>query len=116
MIIQIYENNSVRLTGRITRINPYADNAANVVVAIDAGLGKDGKQKTHYISLKSFKPDEWGNWTVGMKVTCYGHLSPNNYEKDGKTEYGLDVILDSVIYGESKEVIANREAIKAANK
>lgn len=114
MQIQIYENNQVILTGRIVRIKSYTAKAANVVVAIDSGTDKDGNPKSQFISLKSFKPDEWANWKEGMLVRCYGHMSSNVYEQDGEKVYSQDTILDNVIYLESKEVVNNREAIKAS--
>ena len=117
MQITIYDNNHTILKGRITKINKYSEKAANVVIAVDSGTSaKDGKQRSQFISLKSFKKDEWDNWKIGMFVECHCHLSPNNYknpENPEETIYSLDVVLDTVIYLESKSVVESREAVKA---
>lgn len=115
MTITIYENNQVRLTGRITRKKMYSEKASNIVLAINSGVDANGQPKSQYITLKCFNNEAFDSWTVGMLVTAYCHLSANTYEKDGETIYSQDVVVDSIIFGEAKEVVANREAIKAMN-
>jgi len=117
MKINIYENNFCKFSGRLTKINPYAnDKAANVVIALDNGRNANGEQQSQYLTLKSFKKDEWDMWRIGMKVTAYCHASPNKYTNaDGQTVYAQDLVIDAMVFDESKSIVDNREASRVAD-
>lgn len=116
MKINTYTNNSLKLSGRIAAINEYSkDKAANVTVAVDNGVDKDGApKKPSYIQLKSFTPACYNAAKVGMLVDVYGHVTTNSYEKDGETKYNTDLVADFIEFRESKATVDAREAAKAA--
>lgn len=115
MKITTYTNNRLELEGRIAAINEYSkDKAANVTLAVDNGKDKDGNPKQpSYIQLKSFTPATYNAAKVGMKVRVYGHITPNNYDKDGEKQYGTDLVADFIQFLESKATVDAREAAKA---
>lgn len=116
MKISVYENNYVRLKGRVSRIHEYsAGKAANVTIAVDNGKDKDGnKRPASYIQTKSFAPDVYNALKDGMLVEAYCHIAPNSYgEGDAKT-YTQDIVADYIVFLESKAVVDQREAEKAA--
>lgn len=117
MKISKYTNNSLELMGRVAAINEYSkDKAANVTLAVDNGVDKDGApKKPSYIQLKSFTPASYNATKVGMKVKVYGHIAPNNYEKDGQQVYDTDLVADYIEFLESKATVDAREAAKAAD-
>lgn len=116
MKITTYTNNRLELQGRIAAINEYSkDKAANVTLAIDNGVDKDGTpRKPSYIQLKSFTPASYNAAKVGMKVNVYGHITPNEYVKDGEKQYNTDLVADYIESLESKATVDAREAAKAS--
>lgn len=110
-----YTNNDLILEGRVASVNEYSkDKAANITLAIDNGKDKDGnKKEPFYIQTKSFTPAAYNSVRTGMKIRIYGHVAPNNYEKDGGEKvYGTDLIADFIDFLESKATVEAREAAK----
>lgn len=116
MKVSIYENNDLRLKGRVSRINEYsAGKAANVTVAVDNGKDKDGnKRPASYIQTKSFAPDVYNTLKEGMFVEIRGHIAPNSYGEGENKTYTQDIVADYIIFLESKAQVEQREAAKAA--
>ncbi len=114
MKISMYNNNNLQLEGRVANVKEYArDKAANIVLAIEAGKGKDGIPKeAQFIQLKSFVPASYNNMRKGMKVRVYGHISTSRYEKGGQMVYSTDLVADFVRFLETRKQAEGREACK----
>lgn len=111
-----YTNNSVRLLGRVSKVNEYAaGKAANVVIAIDNGRDKDGADRpASFVQTKSFSPAVYGAVKPGMLVQVEGHINPGSYEKNGETVYTQDIVADAIVFLEPKSLVTAREAAKGA--
>lgn len=116
MQYKAYTNNSVRLTGRISKVKEYSPGkAANVTIAVDNGKDAEGTERSpSFVQTKCFAPATYGALKVGMLVCLYGHIAPGSYEKDGETKYTQDVVADFIDFLEPKSVVDAREATKAA--
>lgn len=107
----INPNNYGILSGRISNIREYSEGkAANVTIA----LNNNGKKAdTIYIQTKCFSPEAYGNAAIGMMVDIYTHLQPNNYtDANGTKHYSTDIVADTIIYRESKQVVEARNMAK----
>ena len=115
MKISIYENNEVRLFGRISRINEYSENkACNISIAIDNGKDAEGnKREPSFISVKSFTPEVYQVLKEGMLVQMFGHVAASSYtDAKGEKKYSQDIIADTILFRESKATVEAREAAK----
>ncbi len=116
MQIKTQSHDRLELEGRIADVHEYSkDKAANVTIAIDNGVDKDGAQREpSYIQLKSFTPKSYNALKKGMKIRTYGHVGTNKYtDKDGVERYNTDLIADYVEFLESKATGDAREPAKA---
>ena len=115
MKITIYDNNAVSLLGRIAKINEYsAGKACNISIAIDNGKNyKDERIPSSFISVKSFHPEVFQLLKTGTMVQVIGHMAASSYTNaKGEKQYSQDIIADSILFRESKEIVDAREAAK----
>ena len=106
--------NRVILMGRLTR-NPEIkyggkDNdmaVARYTLAINRRYKKDGEQEADFISCVVFgKGAEFAQKYLrkGMKVAVLGRISTGSYkDKDGKTVYTTDVIVEEHEFAQNKD-------------
>lgn len=110
--------NLVILTGRTVRtpeIKPNESGTKTVLMtlAVNDGKTKSGEPKVDYIQVKAFvAKDAKSNGPYdyigkGQLISVQGKLRYSSYEKDGKTVYTQDVIVDnggvSLLEGSRKE-------------
>jgi single-strand DNA-binding protein len=115
--------NRVELTGRLVR-NPdvrYGGQnqdmcIANYTLAVDREYAKEDDQGADFIRCVAFsKKGEFAEkyFCKGMKVGVSGRIQTGSYEdKDGKTVYTTDVVVDMQEFLESK---AANEALRSEN-
>lgn len=76
-------------------------------LAVDRKYKKDGEQNADFIRCVSFgKNGEFAEkyFEKGMKVAIVGHIQTGSYkDKDGKTVYTTDVVVDEQEFCESKK-------------
>ena len=106
--------NKVILMGRLTK-NPeikYAgkDNdmaVARYTLAVNRRYKRDGEQEADFISCVTFgKSAEFAQKYLrkGMRIVIGGRISTGNYkDKDGKTVYTTDVIVEGHEFAQNKE-------------
>ena len=98
--------NVVILTGRTVReleIMPNKNGSKTVLMtlAVNRGKDRDGKQLVDYIQTKAFvAKDAKSNGPFdyigkGQLITVEAQLRSGSYEKDGKTIYTTDVIINN---------------------
>ena len=79
-------------------------------IAVNQGYGEN--QKTDFFNLVAWEKtaELCGKYlSKGSKVLVEGILRNNNYEKDGVKHYGVDVIVSSIEFLDSKKKAANTE-------
>ena len=79
-------------------------------IAVNQGYGEN--QKTDFFNLVAWEKtaELCGKYlSKGSKVLVEGILRNNNYEKDGVKHYGVDVIVSSIEFLDSKKKAANPE-------
>lgn len=54
----------------------------------------NGKVSHAFLNITEFSTE--GAWEVGTNVHIEGHLSTGSYQKDGKTLYTTDIIVDKI--------------------
>lgn len=102
-------SNMIQLHGRVAYVNEYSTGkAANVGIAVENG------SSTMFIETKNFKPGCYNLLRTGMLVNVYGHITPERYEKGGKTVFTQAIVADFIEFLESKATVDIREAAKAA--
>ena len=103
--------NKVILTGRLTKDPTIKYNGemciARFTVACDRRFKKDGQQSADFPSCVAFgKTAEFIEkyFRKGMKADITGRLQTGSYEdKDGKTVYTTEVVVEDIEFGESKK-------------
>lgn len=88
-------------TGNISRLNKLQDTSKDMkyikfTIAVDR---KNKGEKSDFIGMTAFgKTAEFlANWcSVGTKVAVHSHFQQGSYQKDGKTVYTNDFIVDSL--------------------
>ncbi len=105
--------NKVMLMGRLTsdpelRRTPGSDVAiARFSLAVQRSYVKQGEERqTDFINVTAFRStaefvSKW--FSKGQMMVVVGSLQSRRWEKDGKTQYGMDVIAEEVHFGESKK-------------
>ena len=108
--------NKVILMGRLTK-NPeikYAgkDNdmaVARYTLAVNRRYKRDGEQEADFISCVTFgKSAEFAQKYLhkGMRIVIGGRISTGNYkDKDGKTIYTTDVIVEEHEFAQNKDTV-----------
>ena len=80
---------------------------ARYTLAVDRRYRKDGKAETDFISCVTFgKSAEFAQKYLrkGMRIVIGGRISTGNYkDKDGKTVYTTDVIVEEHEFAQNKE-------------
>ena len=103
--------NSVVLMGRLTkepevRTTQSGLTVAKYTLAVDRRFKKDGEPTADFIRCVAFgKGAEFAEkWlSKGIKIAISGRIQTGSYQdKDGKTVYTTDVIIDSQEFAESK--------------
>ena len=100
--------NKVILTGNLTkdvemRCTQSGKEMARMSIAVNQGYGD--KQTTDFFNLTAWEKTAnlCGKYlSKGSKVLVEGRLKNNNYEKDGVKHYGVDVIVESIEFMDSK--------------
>ena len=103
--------NKVILTGRLTKDPTIKYNGdmciARFTVACDRRFKKEGQQSADFPSCVAFgKTGEFAEKYArkGMKFDIVGRLQTGSYEdKDGKTVYTTEVVVEDIEFGESKK-------------
>ncbi len=115
MKVSSYSNNKVEILGRVSSVKEYSkDKAANITIAVDNGKDADGNaREASFIQMKSFTKATYDALKTGMLVQVIGRVAPNKYVKDGNTVYSQDLVADYIVFLESKETVAARDAAKA---
>lgn len=103
--------NVVVLVGRLTRdpeVRRTQDGAAVAAysLAVDRRFKRDGGQDADFIRCIAFgKTAEFVEkyFTQGMRVSVQGHIRTGSYKnKDGRTVYTTDVVVDQNEFAQSK--------------
>lgn len=103
--------NKVMLTARLVKDPTIKYNGemciARFTVACDRRFKKDGQQSADFPSCVAFgKTGEFAEKYArkGMKFDIVGRLQTGSYEnKDGKTVYTTEVVVEDIEFGESKK-------------
>lgn len=103
--------NKVILTGRLTKDPTIKYNGemciARFTLACDRRFKKDGQQSADFPSCVAFgKTGEFAEKYArkGMKFDIVGRLQTGSYkDKDGKTVYTTEVVVEDLEFGESKK-------------
>ena len=91
------------LAGRLTK-DPDIKQGEKTVAKFTLACNRRG-EGADFISCVAFgKTAEFiGDYfKKGMKADIAGHIHTGSYEKDGKTIYTTDVVVDEIEFGESK--------------
>lgn len=115
MKTMVRTNNQAKVIGRVTKVNEFGKDVADITVALDNGKDKEGNDiQSTFVTFKCFEPKVYGAIETGLLVRVYAHFSNNKYEnKAGETVYSTDFVTDSVEFLESKAVVDARKAAKA---
>ena len=117
--------NRVILMGRLTK-NPeikYAGKENNMAVArytlaVNRRYKREGEQEADFISCVTFgKSAEFAQKYLrkGIRIVVSGRISTGNYkDKDGKTIYTTDVIVEEHEFAQNKESNPSSETEKEA--
>lgn len=95
--------NKATLTGRLTK-DPDVKQGEKPVARFTLACNRRG-EGADFISCVAFgKTAEFMQkyFHKGMKADIAGHIHTGSYEKDGKTIYTTDVVVDEIEFGESK--------------
>ncbi len=115
--------NKVMLMGRLTsdpemRYSPSGVAVARFSIAVQRSYVKQGEERqTDFINIVAFRStaEFVGKWfTKGQLMVVVGSLQSRRWEdKDGKTQYGMDVVAEEIHFGESKK---DRDASQPAQR
>ena len=104
--------NTVILSGRVAndlevKYTPTQTAALNLVIAIDRGKDKEGKDKGTDFPRVTVYGKQAENCALysekGKRIAVQGHIQTGSYQKDGKTIYTTDIIADRVEFLEFKD-------------
>lgn len=98
--------NSVNLVGRLTKDVEItiAENGTNVgrfTIAVNRKFSKDNQPKADFISCTAFNNTALNLHKYckkGSLISVEGQLQTSTYEKDGKTNYSMNVIANNIQY------------------
>lgn len=116
--------NTVALVGRLTRDPELRQTQSGIAVvrftvAVDRPWkDANGERKADFISCQAWRStaefiERW--FSKGQRIGLTGRIETGQYEKDGRTVYTTDVIVDQAEFVESKASAyesAEREAIQ----
>lgn len=112
MIIELNTDNHFYVKGHVARLNSYGKGKAmNITVAVHKG----NDLPDDFTIVKSLKPTQFENLTVGMAVEIYGHIGPASWKDEkGEIHYkdNNDLIADWIEYNETKKTTMQREVKK----
>lgn len=97
----MFDHCSFFALGRISQIKHF-DKVTRVNLAVSADYERDGKwvEKTNFLEFVIFSPAQVEKvkmkFAVGEWARIEGTVQPNQYEKDGKTIYGTDLVVSSI--------------------
>ena len=105
--------NKVMLMGRLTNDPEMRFSTAGVAVvrftlAVQRSYVKQGEERqTDFINIVAFRStaEFIGKWfKKGQLMVVVGSLQSKRWEdKDGKTQFGMDIVAEEVYFGESKK-------------
>lgn len=98
--------NKVILIGRLTKSPDKNDKVTRFTLAADRKYKREGEATADFISCVAFgKTKEFIDkyFSKGMKMALEGRIQTGSYEKDGKTVYTTDVVVEGVEFAESKK-------------
>lgn len=102
--------NKAILIGRLTRDPDYHDGITpycKYTLAVDR---RDKDRNTDFISCIAFgRAAEFANsyFAKGTKIAVCGRIQTGRYDKDGRTVYTTDIVIDSQEFCESKAASQN---------
>ena len=116
--------NVVVLMGRLTkdpdvRMTQSGTAIADYTLAVDRRIKRDGEASADFIRCKSFgRGAEFAEKYLkkGTKISVTGRIETGSYkDKDGKTVFTTDVIVDSHEFAESKSSDSSGNYMKPVN-
>lgn len=116
MYTSVRTNNRIESIGRVAKITTFKD-VTIITLAIDNGKDREGNEiPSTFVDLKSFDEKAVKNLETGLQVQIYSHFKNNNYtDKNGVKHYDMDLVVDTVVYLESKAAVEARKAARAAS-
>ena len=109
--------NQVILIGRLVKDPEVKEKYARYTLAVDRKFKKEGEPTADFISLKAFgkNKDFVERWLKkGVKILVIAHVQSGKYEKDGRTIYTQDFLVDSHEFVESKKAASEATADNSA--
>ena len=109
--------NQVILIGRLVKDPEVKEKYARYTLAVDRKFKKEGEPTADFISLKAFgkNKDFVERWLrKGVKILVMAHIQSGKYEKDGRTIYTQDFLVDSHEFVESKKATSEATADNSA--
>lgn len=110
MKCNIDTDNRFFLRGRIVRTNIYAGGkAANITIAVKCD---NENESDNFVNCKSFNTNVFDEIKKGMSVEAYGHIGSGVYvDKEGNIKYkdNNDLIIDTIVFNETKKTTQRRE-------
>lgn len=85
--------NSVVIRGTIRKILLDTEKVKKYSIDVPSET-PNGKVSHAFLNITEFSTD--GAWEEGSNVHVEGHLSTGSYEKNGKTFYTTDIIVDKI--------------------
>lgn len=69
----------------------------NLTLAIDTGYGEKKTTNFPRVSVWDKTAETLATYSAkGLRVNVYGHIATRSYEKDGKTNFVTDMVVDSL--------------------
>lgn len=69
----------------------------NLTLAIDTGYGEKKTTNFPRVSVWDKTAEVLATYSAkGLRVNVYGHIATRSYEKDGKTNYTTDMVVDQL--------------------
>lgn len=98
--------NTTLLLGRLTADPESIKGGAKFNIAVDSGIGKDGKPLTTFLQVTAF--GKLGDFVMkygnkGKRYLVTSHIVNNNYEKNGQKVYALALIADRIEFADGKD-------------
>ena len=116
--------NNVTLTGRLTADPELRQTPANIsvcsfFVAVDKPYKQGEERKADFIPVVAWRNTAEfisRNFSKGQRIEIVGKLSTSKFDdKDGKTQYRMDVVADSVEFGGSKASTSSNNSVGSNN-
>ena len=109
--------NQLILIGRLVKDPEVKEKYARYTLAVDRKFKKEGEPTADFIPLKAFgkNKDFVERWLrKGVKILVTAHIQSGKYEKDGRTIYTQDFLVDSHEFVESKKAASEATADNSA--